>query len=299
MQKKTILEYCASNILIIPDALRHLKDISLVHEYKNSALFYKDLEHDLVDVEFYTNTPCIIYILKGRESLTTADNVTHTLSAGDIAFLPRGINLHSDFVRSTQSLQAAMVFFSDRVIADFLSKQTAPLTEQIKLVALQRINGCTLIDQLFSTLNLLISDNNMDDGLFEVKLLELLYLFQRHDTDNRFVSLLRAYSTTTPIRNIHRPMDIEGIHQLSVSDLAHLSGRSISSFNRDFKKAFHAPPKQWLTAKRMQLATELLIKNNTTVTEVAAELGYENISHFIKLFKSEYDITPKQFIHKH
>lgn len=299
MQKKTILEYCASNILIIPDSLGNLKDITRAHEYKNSALFYKDLEHDLVDVEFYTNTPCIIYILNGRESLTTADNVTHTLSAGDIAFLPRGINLHSDFVRSTQSLQAAMVFFSDRIISEFLPKQKKHLTEKTKPPTLYRINGCAIIDQLFSTLNLLMSDDNLDDDLFEIKLLELLYLFQRHDTDNNFVSLLRTYSTTTPIRNIHRLMEIEGIHQLSVSDLAHLSGRSISSFNRDFKKAFHTPPKQWLTARRMQLAKELLIKNNTTVTEVAAELGYENISHFIKLFKSEYNITPKQFIHQH
>jgi len=32
-----------------------------------------------------------------------------------------------------------------------------------------------------------------------------------------------------------------------------------------------------------------------SVTDVAFELGYENPSHFIKLFKYEYKITPKQY----
>jgi len=31
------------------------------------------------------------------------------------------------------------------------------------------------------------------------------------------------------------------------------------------------------------------------VTEVAYDLGYYNISHFILLFKNKYGITPKQF----
>ena len=31
-----------------------------------------------------------------------------------------------------------------------------------------------------------------------------------------------------------------------------------------------------------------------TVTHVAADLGYENVSHFIKSFKEKYKITPKQ-----
>jgi len=32
------------------------------------------------------------------------------------------------------------------------------------------------------------------------------------------------------------------------------------------------------------------------VTEVAYDLGYENISHFIKLFKDKFGMTPKKYM---
>ena len=71
---KTVAEYSENNILVIPQSLFSMTDVvPLLHD-GNSAIFYKNLEHDLVDVEFYTNTPCIIYIENGQETITTSEN---------------------------------------------------------------------------------------------------------------------------------------------------------------------------------------------------------------------------------
>jgi AraC-like DNA-binding protein len=52
-------------------------------------------------------------------------------------------------------------------------------------------------------------------------------------------------------------------------------------------------PKEYITNQKLAQAKEML--KNQNVTEVAYDLGYENISHFIALFKAKYGITPKQY----
>jgi AraC-like DNA-binding protein len=88
--------------------------------------------------------------------------------------------------------------------------------------------------------------------------------------------------------NFHKPLSIE--------DYAYLTGRSLSSFRRDFISQFGISPKQWLIEKRLDHARTLLSKNHTTVTDVAVEIGYDNISHFVKAFHKRYGIPPKQFL---
>ncbi|HAG96650.1 MAG TPA: AraC family transcriptional regulator, partial [Gammaproteobacteria bacterium] len=111
---KTVFEYTRENILVIPQALYAMKDVSVVMQGANSVMFLKHLEHDLVDVEFYTNYPCFVYIESGCEVLTNAQNEVIELQAGSAIFLPQGATLHSDYVKQTQSLRACLVFFDQQ-----------------------------------------------------------------------------------------------------------------------------------------------------------------------------------------
>lgn len=52
-------------------------------------------------------------------------------------------------------------------------------------------------------------------------------------------------------------------------------------------------PTDYLTNLKLNEATRLLKSNS--VTEVAYDLGYENISHFINLFRKKFGLTPKQY----
>jgi AraC-like DNA-binding protein len=81
---------------------------------------------------------------------------------------------------------------------------------------------------------------------------------------------------------------------LSVSDWATLSGHSLSTFNRKFKKRYNTSPKQWLLEHNMKLADEAL-RSGLSVSECATEFGYNNTSNFIKAFSKIYKSTPKQY----
>jgi len=85
--------------------------------------------------------------------------------------------------------------------------------------------------------------------------------------------------------NLHKP--------LTVRELAWLVSMSESNFSRQFKSVTGATPNEYIRNFKMSRAEEMLKTKN--VTEVCYELGYENISYFIRLFKNKYGVTPKQY----
>lgn len=103
---------------------------------------------------------------------------------------------------------------------------------------------------------------------------------------------LSSVQAETAKRNIKRLVEQYAISDLNINDFAMLSGRSIASFNREFRKIFNTSPKQWLIEQRLSYAHKLLVEKQWTVTDAANEVGYENISHFIDSFKKVYKITP-------
>ena len=83
---------------------------------------------------------------------------------------------------------------------------------------------------------------------------------------------------------------------LKIEDYAYLSGRSISSFRRDFKTFYQTTPQQWLKGRRLDKAIQLLSEQELSVSSLAYEVGYENTSYFIKEFKKKVGQSPKQYI---
>jgi AraC-like DNA-binding protein len=81
---------------------------------------------------------------------------------------------------------------------------------------------------------------------------------------------------------------------MSLEKLGYLTGRSLSTFNRDFRKLFHVSPQKWLTDKRLELAYYHLAEKKKKPSEVYLEVGFEDLSHFSFAFKKKYGISPNQ-----
>lgn len=81
---------------------------------------------------------------------------------------------------------------------------------------------------------------------------------------------------------------------LSLEKLGYLTGRSVSTFNRDFKKLFQTTPQKWLTGKRLELAHYQLLEKRKKPTEIYLEVGFEDLSHFSFAFKKKYGLSPVQ-----
>ncbi len=70
-------------------------------------------------------------------------------------------------------------------------------------------------------------------------------------------------------------------------------GLSHRTLRRRIAIAFHAAPHKWLEAMRLRKAAELLPL--LSVKEIAAQLGFKQVSHFSANFRRFYGICPSQY----
>lgn len=75
---------------------------------------------------------------------------------------------------------------------------------------------------------------------------------------------------------------------------------SIAYTNKIFKNYYQMTPLQYLTDFRLRKAKELMISSpQLQIQEIAESVGFEDVSHFIKLFREHNQITPYQFKKSH
>lgn len=72
---------------------------------------------------------------------------------------------------------------------------------------------------------------------------------------------------------------------------AYLTGRSLSTFQRDFSKVFKETPSRWLLKKRLQEAYYLITEKGKKSSEIYLDLGFEDLSHFSFVFKKQFGLT--------
>ncbi len=82
---------------------------------------------------------------------------------------------------------------------------------------------------------------------------------------------------------------------LSVDNLARFGGLSPSHFAHLFRDEMKISPMQYLERVRLHAAAEMLLSSSATAAEIAAEVGFENASHFTQRFSRRYGLPPRQF----
>ncbi len=83
-------------------------------------------------------------------------------------------------------------------------------------------------------------------------------------------------------------------YDLSVEELANYTGRSISTFKRDFKKISDLSPRNWLIQRRLREAQHLLSTTDWPVYKVMDNVGFKNFSHFSKRYHECFGETPSE-----
>lgn len=72
-------------------------------------------------------------------------------------------------------------------------------------------------------------------------------------------------------------------------------GLTVRSFNRRFRAATGKTPLQYLQHLRVEEGRDLLKHSNLTIAEVADKVGYQDSSHFTRLFQQHLNVTPQEY----
>ena len=90
-------------------------------------------------------------------------------------------------------------------------------------------------------------------------------------------------------------MEQNYMFNLPLEKFGYLTGRSLTTFKKDFKKAFNDTPGRWLTQKRLELAHYRIAEQKQKPSEVYLDVGFENLSHFSFAFKKRFGRPPSSF----
>jgi len=110
--------------------------------------------------------------------------------------------------------------------------------------------------------------------------------------------LLAAYfksMTQTSKPSLRRIMENNYCFKLRLEDYAELCHCSLSTFKREFQQIFRESPGKWITRRRVEHAANILVNTNQSVTEVAFESGFEDLSHFSRVFKQVTGKSPSEY----
>lgn len=81
----------------------------------------------------------------------------------------------------------------------------------------------------------------------------------------------------------------------TLTELAHSAGLSRYHFLRTFRCVTGITPHQWLLRARLRDAAQRLVRSRDSVTEVALDAGFEDLSNFIRSFRAEFGVSPRRY----
>lgn len=234
----------------------------------------------------------LIFVLHGHKFLHL-DEQTHMAEGGQLVLLKRGIYVLSEFVPDGLNYEALLLFFTDDFIKKFLHTHQLTSTSPIPSANTHLIIPVKYLLSDFKTQFMGYFGKTIPglESILPLKLQELMLLLLSGPQRQQVLALLQNIA-------FGQPLDIDFIvrkhllQPLSLEELAKLSGRSLASFKRDFQQLYNSSPKKWINDRRLEHARLLLQHSHKNVSEVAMECGFDNIPHFIKIFRQKFGCTP-------
>lgn len=110
-------------------------------------------------------------------------------------------------------------------------------------------------------------------------------LLQRDCTQSTPAWLVSAYNDIKSDRNY-----IYGIEKFF-----EFTGRTQEHVTRAFKKHYGITPTEYINSLRLIDAANQLISSDSPIIQIALDCGFNNLSHFNRLFKNYFHLSPKDF----
>jgi len=238
----------------------------------------------------------IVYVLSGQKKWITPEN-EYLVKENQSIFVRKGAFKNQQYFE--EGFCVLMFFMKDEFLKKCVEEDIRGETKGLKKIThpdfIYRINISeslnTLYHSFFSYLN---QGNKIPQKIIELKFREMLLNICSDQNNSEIKDVIYTLSKNID-GSIEQIMEEQYIYNLKIGEFARLCGRSISSFKRDFKKLYYTTPGKWLLTKRLNLASNLMIRTDFTIQQICYDCGFESDSHFIRSFKNQFGFTPKQW----
>lgn len=238
----------------------------------------------------------LIYLCSGELEITEQGHTT-VLHSGECAFMRRDNQLWlQKRVKEGYPYRSIVLKFSRDFLREFyhkLSPQDKPQEARRDKSSLwvfpqKRIDVRSLFESVIPYFD---AGEKPSEEILKLKMTEGIYAIL-HTNVNLYASL---FDFADPWKiDIMEFMEKNYMNELSMDEIALYTGRSISTFKRDFKKCSKLSPQKWLVQRRLIAARDLIRRGRQKVSEICFDVGFKNLSHFSKVYKEAFGVSPTE-----
>lgn len=232
----------------------------------------------------------VFTVIKGAGYICKNNNKKYAFDSSQFILLPPEASMSIDIDAHTKYLELELKdellrYVNEKVSIDFSIDCYSIIKDNFLLGS-----STPVIKECFSkTVNIILNPDKNIGFLLDLYAQELAYNLMQIKGADQILSI----GFQSPINMAIKYMYDNLSEPISLRKIAAGLNMSESSFSQCFKRATGITPKEYLTNIKLSKAKDMIF--HSSVSEVAYDLGYDNISHFISLFKSKYGMTPKQY----
>jgi AraC-like DNA-binding protein len=264
-------------------------------DHINADIVFSCAKETVYHSEIIIEHHALTRVLSGEMRVVQPDQ-SYTFVAGDTLLLPR--NLPAAVIKRPKEgrpYKSVSIYFKPDRLQDYYKrhefKATQPYNHKIKT-----FDKHLLLESFFASLQPYFEmDEVLPDNIISVKVEEAISILRNIDESTDSVL---AYFEEPGKINLAEYMEKNFMFNMTMDKFGYMTGRSLTTFKRDFKKAFNTTPQKWLTQKRLGLAHYQLIEKKRKPAEVYFEVGFENLSHFSYAFKKQFGYPPNALVEK-
>lgn len=231
----------------------------------------------------------LVWQISGETKLVKSD-VSHLFTGGDIFFIPK-YELATAIMYPANGLPFKAVAM--HLDVDRLKNFYAAIDTKVQATHDGRIRSFSGHPLLKSFMASLVPYFDMKEKFPEniatLKINEAITILRIIDPG--IDAVLTSFAEPGKI-DLTAYMEKNFMFNMPLEKFGFLTGRSLSTFNRDFKRIFNISPQKWLTQKRLALAHYHLAELKKRPVDVYLEVGFEDLSHFSAAFKKQYGYAP-------
>ena len=239
---------------------------------------------------------CFFYIVNGTLEAVESHG-SYRMSSKE-ALLKRCGNYVSHFQKSDtgEDCEAVAIYFFPDVLHEIYKNEIpAFLKYPAKDVAPQKVVANELIDKYINNLFIYFQNPELiDEELAVLKLKELILILlksEKYESVHQFLSDIFSPHTLQFKSIIENNL----FSNISIEELAFISNKSLSSFKREFKKVYNETPARYVKKMRLEHASGLLISGSESISGIAYESGFVDVTTFSANFQDYFGTSPSNF----
>jgi AraC-like DNA-binding protein len=262
-----------------------------VSKYLTKEIKLSSYEDKLFKSDLLFEDHMLIWFISGETKIIQAD-MTYTFQAGDVFLIPRNhLATVINYPKAGLPHKTVVMHLSADRLKRFYQKAEVSnsMVPEKKIYSFGKhplLESC-----LASVLPYFDIRGEFPEDIASLKITEAITIVRKinQDVDN----VLANFDVPGKV-DLVSFMERNFMFNMPLERFGYLTGRSLSTFNRDFRKIFYKSPQKWLMEKRLELAYYHLANKAKRPSEVYLEAGFEDLSHFSFAFKKKYGVAPAQ-----